>query len=467
MKEREEETIRSGDGALFRKLKSRHIQLIALGGIIGSGYFLGTGYVISQAGPASFLSYLLGGLIVLCVMLCLGELSVAMPISGSFVSYARELISPTWACGVGWSYWLTWVTYVPSEMIAGGMIMNFYFPEVSAMWWAILFGLLITFINLAQVDSFGEIEFWLALIKIAALVMFVILAALIFLGVIGDQGYLGSTILLSDGGFTPNGALSVLLTMVIVLVNFQGSEIIGLAASESKHPEKSIPTAIRNVSWRIISLYLVPMLLLVTIFPWQKAGLEESVFAAALNSYGLHWAGGIFSFVVLTAAISCSNSGLYGCIRAIYALSREGMAPAFLSKTNKNGVPKNAALLSIGACWLVVIAYTLDTTKSFYTYMLALSGFTGAIAWISICWCQLNFRRRLESSGEDSRTLLYRTPFFPYVTYFGIWAQVACLIVVAYDETLRISLYVGIPLLVIPMFCYKMREYAQKVLAKT
>ena len=214
---------------MVRGLKNRHLQLIALGGIIGSGYFLGTGYVISKAGPASFLAYLLGGLIVFSVMLCLGELAVAVPISGSFVNYAREYISPAWACGVGWCYWITWVSYVPSEMIAGGIIMNGYFPEISTMWWAVLFGLMITFINLSCVETFGEMEFWLALIKVVALLMFVVLAILIFFGVIGTQGFLGTTVLLGSGGFTPNGSWSVFLTMVLILVNFQGSQIIGLA----------------------------------------------------------------------------------------------------------------------------------------------------------------------------------------------------------------------------------------------
>lgn len=451
------------DRELTRGLKGRHLQLIALGGIIGSGYFLGTGYVISKAGPASVLAYLLGGLIVFSVMLCLGELAVAVPISGSFVTYAREYISPAWACGVGWCYWITWVTYVPSEMIAAGIIMNDFFPAIAAMWWAVMFGIIITVINVASVKTFGEMEFWLALIKIFALVMFVGLALLIIFGVVGDAGYLGTKVLLDSGGFTPNGYWAVFLTMVIILVNFQGSEIIGLAAGESKRPEKSIPKALKNVMWRIIALYLVPMLLLVSIYPWDKASLEKSAFSAALSAYGLDWAGGLFSFVILTAAISCSNSGLYGCSRAIYALSRENMAPTWLSKLNEKGVPQNATMLSICACWIGVIAYTIDTSETIYTYLLALSGFSGAIAWISICWCQLNFRRRLESEGFSAKCLQFRTPLFPYLTYFGIWSQVACLVVVAFTEDLRNSLYLGIPLLIVPIMWYKLRQLRQKI----
>lgn len=452
----------TGTREMQRGLKNRHLQLIALGGIIGSGYFLGTGYVLSKAGPASLLAYLLGGIIVFAVMLCLGELAVAVPISGSFVTYAREYISPAWACGVGWCYWITWVTYVPSEMIAAGIIMNDFIPAVSTIWWAVMFGVIITVINVASVKTFGEMEFWLAIIKIFALIMFVALAVMIVFGLIGDGGYIGTEVLLGNGGFTPNGTLAVLLTMVIILVNFQGSEIIGLAAGESKHPDKSIPRALKQVMWRIIAIYLVPMLLLVSIYPWDKASLERSAFSAALSSYGLDWAGGLFSFVILTAAISCSNSGLYGCSRAIHALARENMAPAWLGKLNKKGVPQNATLISILACWVGVIAYTLDASETIYTYLLALSGFSGAIAWISICWSQLNFRRRLVSEGCCAKQLKFRTPLFPYLTYFGIWSQVACLVVVAFTEDLRNSLYLGIPILVLPIMWYKLRQFRQK-----
>ncbi|RYD03759.1 hypothetical protein N752_18600 [Desulforamulus aquiferis] len=309
--------------------------------------------------------------------------------------------------------------------------MNFFFPSVGTLWWAVFFGLIITIINLSYVGTFGEMEFWLAIIKIVAIIMFVIMAGLIFLGVIGKEGFMGSSVLLGKGGFIPKGSWAIFLTMVIILVNFQGSEIIGLAAGESKEPEKTIPVAIRNVTWRIVALYVIPVFLLVCIYPWNKAGLEESVFAAALNHHGFQWAGGLFSFVVLTAAISCSNSGLYGCTRAVYALAREGMAPAWLGKLNKNSVPQNATILSVLGCWVGVIAYTFDTSEVIFTYLLALSGFTGAIAWISICWSQLNFRRRLEKSGYEINKLKYRTPLFPYLTHFAIWIQVACLAVIA------------------------------------
>ena len=446
------------ESKMNRGLKNRHLQLISLGGVIGSGYFLGTGYVLEKAGPAAILAYLLGGVIVLCVMLCLAELAVEKPVSGSFVTYAREHISPTWACGVGWAYWTTWVAYVPSEMIAAGIIMNNFIPEVSQLWWAVFFGLLVTILNLFHVDKFGESEFWLSLIKIVALAAFSIVAGLICLGLIGDQGYIGTKVLLGSGGFAPNGYWSIVLTMVIILVNFQGTEIIGLAAGECEKPEKSIPIAVRNVTWRIIALYIIPISLLISILPWDKAGLDESVFAAAVTQYGLSGFGAFFAFVILTAAISCSNSGLYGAARALHALARMDMAPSALGHINKNGMPSRSILVSICACWAVILLYSFDPNSALYTYLLAVSGFTGAIAWISICWSEYRSRKRKIVEGTEG-ALRYKTPFFPYVTLFGIWAQVFCLIVMVFEPELREALYAGIPMLIFPMAWYRLRQH--------
>ena len=440
-----------------RGLKNRHLQMISLGGVIGSGYFLGTGYVLEKAGPAAILAYLLGGVIVLCVMLSLAELAVAKPLSGSFVAYARENISSTWACGVGWAYWLNWMAYVPSEMIAAGIIMNNFVPEVSQLWWAVFFGLVVTVLNLFRVDKFGESEFWLSLVKIFALVAFSVVAALICLGLFGGDGFIGARILLSNGGFAPNGWWAIVLTMVIILVNFQGTEIIGLAAGECKEPEKSIPIAVRNVTWRIIALYIVPITLLISVLPWEEASLSESVFATALAAHGLHSLASVLAFVVLTAAVSCSNSGLYSSARALYSLARMDMAPAFLGQLNGKGVPRNSILVSVSACWLVILLYTFDPDSAVYTYLLAVSGCTGALAWISICWSQYRFRRRLIAEGLE-HTLRYKTPFFPYVTLFGIWAQVFCLVVLAFTPDLRQAFYMGVPMLVVPMLWHRLRR---------
>lgn len=451
-----------------RGLKDRHVQLIALGGIIGSGYFLGTGEVISQVGPSVCLAYVLGGLIVYLTMLCMGELAVAIPISGSFITYTAEFISPSVACGVGWSYWISWVAYIPAECIAGGIIMQ-HFTGINGYVWAVGIGLLITYVNIAKVGTFGEIEFWLALIKIFALFGFVVLSLLIFFGLIhgAEPGsFIGARYIFDQGGFFPNGKMALLTAMVILLVNYQGSEIIGLAAGESVNPARMIPRAIRNVTYRILFIYIIPVFCLVLIFPWQKAGLANSVFSEALNLYGLHWAGTVTSLVTLSATLSCSNSGVYGIVRSLNALARNGMAPYKLAVLNRNAVPQNAGIATLIAIWLLLaLGYFFGQTK-LYIALLLVSGFTGAIAWLSLCWAQISFRKRLYAAGYTTDDLQYKTPGSPYTGIAAMILMSSCLIFLLFnqDESYKLAFIMGVISFVVPIFIYKWGGFSQRAL---
>ncbi|AOU14860.1 amino acid permease [Legionella pneumophila] len=439
--------------------------MIALGGIIGSGYFLGTGEVINLVGPSVFIAYLLGGLIIYLTMLCMGELAVAIPISGSFVTYTSDFISPTVACGVGWSYWITWVAYIPAECVAGGIIMEL-FTGVSGYIWVVCFGLIITYINLAKVDTFGEIEFWLALIKIISLLAFVFLAILIFFGLIhGSEppGIIGFKYLLGDGGLLPNGAMSLLTAMVLLLVNYQGSEIIGLAAGESENPARMIPHAIRNVTFRILFLYIIPVFCLVLIFPWQKAGLSNSVFADALNFYGLKWAGAVTSFVTLSATLSCANSGFYGAVRSLNALARDGMAPHVLAKFNQNSVPQNAVIATLIGVWILLgVGYFFGQTK-LYIALLLVSGFTGTLAWLSLCIAQISFRNRLYKAGYSIKDLRYVTPYSPYTGILAVILMVGSLffLLLNKDPIYKLSFIIGVVSFIIPVIIYKVFDLSK------
>ncbi|HEO1411963.1 TPA: amino acid permease [Legionella pneumophila] len=453
------------DSGYRRGLKDRHVQLIALGGIIGSGYFLGTGEVINLVGPSVFIAYLLGGLIIYLTMLCMGELAVAIPISGSFVTYTSDFISPTVACGVGWSYWITWVAYIPAECVAGGIIMEL-FTGVSGYIWVVCFGLIITYINLAKVDTFGEIEFWLALIKIISLLAFVFLTILIFFGLIhGSEppGIIGFKYLLGDGGLLPNGAMSLLTAMVLLLVNYQGSEIIGLAAGESENPARMIPHAIRNVTFRILFLYIIPVFCLVLIFPWQKAGLSNSVFADALNFYGLKWAGAVTSFVTLSATLSCANSGFYGAVRSLNALARDGMAPHVLAKFNQNSVPQNAVIATLIGVWILLgVGYFFGQTK-LYIALLLVSGFTGTLAWLSLCIAQISFRNRLYKAGYSIKDLRYVTPYSPYTGILAVILMVGSLffLLLNKDPIYKLSFIIGVVSFIIPVIIYKVFDLSK------
>ena len=454
------------DGEFRRALKGRHVQLIALGGIIGSGYFLGTGVVVHEVGPSVFLAYILGGLIIYLTMLCMGELAVAIPIAGSFINYTADFISPSLACGVGWSYWISWVAYIPAECLAGGIIME-YFTGVNGYVWAICFGLLITYINLVKVGTFGEIEFWLALIKIVALFSFIVISLFIFFGVIhGSQPakIIGSRFIMGHGGLFPNGGMVFLTAMVLLLVNYQGSEIIGLAAGESINPGQMIPYAIRNVTFRILFIYIIPVFCLVLIFPWQKAGLSNSVFAEALNFYGLKWAGTIASFVTLTASLSCSNSGVYGIVRSLHALARNGMAPRRLTKLNQNAVPQNAGIVTLISIWFLLLISHFYAQTTLYIALLLVSGFTGAIAWISLCWAQINFRRKLYQAGYTTSDLRYKTPGSPYTGIVAIILMLICLFFLLFDKdpSYKIAFIIGVFTLIIPIIIYKLGGFEKK-----
>lgn len=446
------------DSDFRRALKLRHVQLIALGGIIGSGFFLSTGAVVSQVGPSVFLAYILGGIIIYLTMLCMGELAVAIPISGSFINYTADFISPSFACGVGWSYWLSWVVYIPAECLAGGIIMQ-YFTGMDSYIWALCIGCVVTCINFAKVGTFGEIEFWLALIKIASLLGFIILSIFIFIGFIHGPHpaqLIGMRYILHHGGMFPNGVVPFFTAMVLLLVNYQGSEIVGLAAGESVDPARMIPFAIRNVSLRIVFIYIMPVLCLVLIYPWEKANLDNSVFADALNFYGLKWAGAVTSFVTLTSALSCSNSGIFGIVRALHALAKNGMAPKILGQLNRNAVPQNAGIVTLVSIWFVLLCSYFFAHTALYISLLLISGFTGAIAWISLCWAQINFRRRLYQAGYTTADLSYSTPWSPYTGYIAVVLMLICLVCLFFsdDITYKLAFIIGIVTLALPILIY-------------
>ncbi len=451
--------------SLKRTLKSRHISLIALGGMIGSSYFLGTGYILGEIGPCAFLAYILGGVITFLTMSCLAELSTADPLEGSFVSYSVKYISPSWGCGVGWSYWISWLVYIPSECLAAGILMNNFWPEISIGHWTIFFGGLITVINFLHVKVFGELEFWLATIKLFLIVGFSILALLIFLGLLPDHStsFLGTKYLLKQGGLFPKGFFIVLINMVVLIANFQGSEIIGLAASESHEPLKYIPKILNSVCYRIIGTYLVPVLLLALIFPWNTARLSQSVFSDALAGYGLTSCAKIFSLLIVAGAVSCANSGLYASIRSLYGLATHRMAPEFLTSVNSGGTPLWATALTCLGIWAMLFSTYLFPSSSLYANLLAISGFTGSICWISICWAQFKLRKHRRTHNLPLPHI-YKVKLFPYLTLLAVWLQVICLAVILFSKELRISFYLGVPALLIPMIIYKYTKHRRPIL---
>lgn len=416
--------------------------LIALGGIIGSCYFIGSGWVIAELGVSAAFAFMMGGIIIWVVMQSFAELLVNIPRRGSFVSYSTEFISPVWAVGTGWSYWFNWVAYIPSEAVAGGIIMTQLFGNIplfgdyTGAVWAVIFLIIITIINLSHVENFGMIESVLALLKIGAVVLFTIIAFLLVIGAFGGEG-VGTKILFPSGSANwgelfPAGIYPLFGYLALILVNFQGSEIVGLAASETRDPEKTVPKACRQVTYRIIGVYVIPIIFLVLILSRNDSGLDGSMFAAALDNYAtslgmpwLHWIAAAFAVIVLTAAFSCANSGMFGTVRSLYSLSVEGMAPKVFSKLNKNGVPKNATIFTLCCCWITLLINVFFGESDAYGILLSISGFTGTICWLSICLSQVMFRRRIMARGytaKDLKAPALLSPYLPLVIGVGLEA---------------------------------------------
>ena len=406
--------------------------LIALGGIIGSCYFIGSGWLIKELGVSAAFAFMIGGLVIYVVMRSFAELLVNIPRRGSFVSYSREFIHPVWAVATGWSYWMNWVAYVPSEAVAGSIIMVSLFGQLPLLGaatgpvWAFVFLTLITIINLTHVERFGFIESMLAILKISAVAIFSVVALLIVTGLLGGQP-VGATILFPSGSANwgelfPAGIYPLFGYLAIILVNFQGSEIIGLAAAETQNPEVTVPKACRQVTWRIIGIFVIPITFLVLILSRTDSGLDDSMFAAALDNYAinlglpwLHWIAAGFAVIVLTAAFSCANAGMFGTVRSMYALAVEGMAPRFFAKLNKNGVPQNATIFTLLCCWITLVLNIKYGESDAYAILLSVSGFTGAICWISICLSQVMFRRKVISRGYTAADIKSATPLSPWL----------------------------------------------------
>lgn len=310
---------------LTRALKSRHIFMLSLGGVIGTGLFMGSGVTINQGGPVgAILAYLVAGFLMYLVMVCLGELSVQMPVSGSFQAHATKFIGPATGFMIGWVYWMSWATTVGLEFTAAGMLMERWFPGVPIWYWSALFVAVLFGINALATRAFGEAEYWFAGIKVAAILGFIIVGVLVIFGAIpltsGAPAPMMSN-LIGESLF-PNGLSAVFAVMMTVVYAFQGCEIMGVAAGETDQPEKSIPRAVRNVVFRVLIFYVLAIVVLSAIVPWQQAGLMESPFVQVFDMVGIPFAADLMNFVILTAILSVGNSGLYASTRILWAMSK-------------------------------------------------------------------------------------------------------------------------------------------------
>ncbi|KZM68764.1 amino acid permease [Nocardia terpenica] len=433
-------------------LRRRHMTMLAIGGAVGAGLFVGSGSVIKTAGPAAVVSYAFAGVMVLCVLRALGEMVVARPVAGSLAEYSRMALGPFAGFVVGWLYWYLYVVLVAAEATAGSAIL--------AQWidlppWVLSAGLMVvmTVVNLISVRSFGEFEFWFASIKVVAIVVFLLFGVLYILGW-WPNGHAGLGNLTAHGGFVPNGMSGVLSAIVTVIFAFGGTEIVTLAAAESAEPGKAVARATSNVLWRVGLFYVASIFLVVAILPWNDAKVLTSPFVSALNEMRVPGAGTIMQVVILTAVLSVLNSAIYVSSRMLYVLTRDGDAPSALVKVTRRGVPARAVLLGTVAAWFAVLASYVSPDRVF-SFLVNSIGVLLAFMYLAIMFSQLRLRSRLRR--ENPTTLTYRMWGYPYLSWLVIGVLVTVLISEAFMSSLRPQLIASTVSLLIVAAVYPLR----------
>lgn len=439
-----EEVARSSSG-LRHSLKQRHMMMIALGGVIGAGLFVGSGVVIKAAGPAAVISFVITGLLVVLVMRMLGEMAVAMPAVGSFYEYARLAWSDRPLLGdlagflTGWMYWYFWVIVVALEAVAGAGLVRYWLPNEPAWLISLVVMLFLTVTNLISVRSYGEFEFWFASIKVAAIAIFLLVAGVYVFGL--WPGVPSSIANLTvHGGFAPNGILPVLTGAVAATGFYFGAEIVTIAAAEAAEPARAVASATNSVITRSLIFYVGSILVVVCLVPWNSAAIATP-YVSALAAMGIPAAAQIMNGVVLTAVLSALNSGLYASSRMLFALTRRGDAPRGLAKLSRNGVPRRAILLgTLFGYGAVIMSYVSPNTV--FAFLVNSYGTVAIFVYVLIAISQLRLRARLER--EDPARLRLRMWAYPYLTYVAIAGMLAIVLAMAFIPEQRTPLIFGV-----------------------
>lgn len=446
---------------LKRVMKSRHLFMITLAGVIGTGLFLGTGQVIGDVGPGgTILAYCIGGLMLYLTMVCLGELSAVMPVSGSFQTHATRFVGPGTGFTIGWIYWVSWASFIGLEFLSAGIVMQYWFPDMPTWIWSAVFIVVLFLINCFTVRSFAETEYALAAIKIFAVGSFIILGGLAVFGVISMEGEPAPFFsnFTGNGGFFPAGFGAMLAVMMTVVYTFMGSEVMGVAAGETENPRKAVPRAVRTIVFRLVFLYLGAILVLVALIPWNEVGLEESPFVTVFNALGIPYAAGLMNFVVLIAILSVGNTGLYMCTRILWSLSKESAAPRMFSVTTSRGIPIVALGFTI-AFGLLSLLSSVVAADTLFVFLISVSGIGGALSWMTIALAQMRFRRLYLAAGNSVDHLPYAAPFYPWSAILVIAMNIAVFVAMAFDRTQRLSLVLGLGMVPI---CYATYQWVLK-----
>jgi amino acid transporter, AAT family len=437
---------------LHRGLTMRHINMMALGGTIGVGLFLGSATAIQLAGPAVVLAYFSGGVAIFMIMRALGEIAICEPVAGSFSRYAHEYLGPLCGYLTGWSYWLLWLVTCMAEITAVGIYMGIWFPDVQPWYWAATATVFIAAANLLNVKAFGEFEFWFALVKVTAILLMITGGAAMILFGIGNHGIaLGFSNLWRHGGFMPHGPTGVLLALPMVMYAYLGIEMLGVTAGEAQDPRRALARVIDSVFWRILFLYIGALGVTVTLYPWDQIGTRGSPFVLMLRHFNIPAAAGIANFVVLTAALSSCNSGIFGAGRMLFNLSEQGQAPRPFAFISKRGVPAIAVMMSVAALSIgVLLNYVAP--KVVFVWLTAIATFCAIWTWAIILLTQLAFRRRLDAA--QLATVSHRMPFWPWSNYLTLAFLAIVIALMASSPDTRVALIIGPAWLVLLVAVY-------------
>jgi L-asparagine transporter-like permease len=442
------------EAGLRKTLSAAKLSMIAIGGAIGTGLFLGSGFAIGTAGPAVLISYAIGALIGLLLMGCLAEMTLAHPTTGSFGAYAEHYLGPLAGFMVRYAYWTATVLAVGTEVTAVALYMRFWFPAVPGWCWIVGFSTMLVAVNAFSVSAFGSVEYWFSLIKITAIIVFIMLAAyVISVSAGGTVGFHNYT---AYGGFLPHGIGGLWIAVIIAVFSYFSIEMIAVAAGEAANPEQAVRSAFRSTIVRLILFYLLTLALMLAVIPWTQAGSSQSPFVLVMQSSHVPSAAAVMNFVVLVAALSAMNSQLYITTRMLFSLSRAGFAPPALGRVSARGVPVYALLASTFGIALATAISVLAPGNAFLT-MLGISAFGAMFTWMMIFVTHFFFRRARRARAIAGGPGEFRMWGFPLTTLLGAGLMAALIVTTGFTDAFRSTLEFGLPFLGLMMLAYVLR----------
>ncbi|MDW4525388.1 amino acid permease [Rossellomorea marisflavi] len=436
---------------LHRGLEARHIQMIALGGTIGVGLFMGSASTIQWTGPSVLLAYAIAGIFIFFIMRAMGEMLYVEPSTGSFATFGHKYIHPLAGYMTAWSNWFQWVIVGMAEIVAVGAYMQYWFPDLPAWIPGIVAMAILGAANLISVKSFGEFEFWFALIKIITIVLMIFAGiGLIFFGLGNGGDAIGLSNLWANGGFFAGGWSGFFFALSLVVAAYQGVELIGITAGEARDPKNTLTKAIQSIIWRILIFYIGAIFVIVTVYPWNELNSIGSPFVATFAKVGITAAAGVINFVVITAAMSGCNSGIYSAGRMLYTLGVNGQAPKSFTKLSRNGVPLLGTIgVMIGLGIGVILSYIAP--ENLFVYVYSSSVLPGMVPWFVILISQIRFRKMKGAELDDHP---FKMPFAPVTNYLTLAFLVAVLVGMWFNDDTRMSLIVGIVFLALVTVSY-------------